>query len=144
MRSRQARIEIRQINVSAAFSSRRVSGDWLLVIAFTNRLTAISWRSGARDVWRILPDTQQLGSGVQVGVGNWQAQLEANKQAFALAFVTRSRFTNAFAATLTPAQFVDSLFSNAGVTPSTSERNAAIAEFGAATNTTDNAARGRA
>ena len=59
-------------------------------------------------------------------------------------FVQRSRFTSAFATTLTPAQFVDQLFGNAGVTPSAADRNAAIAEFGSATNTSDTAARGRA
>ena len=36
------------------------------------------------------------------------------------------------------------LFANAGVTPSTGDRNAAIAEFGSATNTSDVAARARA
>ena len=55
----------------------------------------------------------------------------------------RARFTTAFPASLTPAQFVDRLFANAGVTPSTTERNTAIAEFGAATNTSDAAARSR-
>jgi hypothetical protein len=39
---------------------------------------------------------------------------------------------------------VNQLFTNAGVTPSTTDRNAAIAEFGSATNTSDAAARGRA
>jgi len=91
-----------------------------------------------------LADTQQIGQGVVVNVGNWQQQLESNKQAFALEFVQRSRFTSAFATTLPPAQFVDALFSNAGVTPSAADRNAAIAEFGSATNTSDVAARGRA
>jgi hypothetical protein len=91
-----------------------------------------------------LPDTQQMGQGVQVGIGNWQAQLEANKQAFALDFVTRSRFTSAFAASLTPAQFVDALFANAAITPSAGERNTAIDQFGSATNTADNNARARA
>jgi hypothetical protein len=90
-----------------------------------------------------LPDTQQIGQGVVVNVGNWQQQLENNKQAFALDFVQRARFTSAFATTLTPAQFVDALFTNAGVTPSPADRNAAIAEFGSATTTTDTAARGR-
>ncbi len=48
--------------------------------------------------------------------------------------------------TRTPAQFVDVLFANAGVTPSTSDRTAAINEFGFGTamNTADMAARGRA
>src|SRR5207302_6434814 len=50
----------------------------------------------------------------------------------------------AFPTTLTSAQFVDNLFVNAGVTPSSTDRNAAIAEFGSATDTTDAAARGRA
>jgi hypothetical protein len=92
-----------------------------------------------------LPDTQTIGQGVQVGVGNWQAQLEANKQSFAGAFVQRTRFSNAYATTLTPAAFVDALFAKAGVTPSATERNTAIAEFGTgANNTADLAARGRA
>jgi hypothetical protein len=90
-----------------------------------------------------LPDTQQIGQNVQVGIGAWQAQLEANKQAFALDFVARPRFTSAFATTLTPAQFVDQLFVNSGAPPATSERNAAIAEFGSATNTADANARAR-
>src|SRR5437879_8573152 len=91
-----------------------------------------------------LPDTQQIGQGVVVNVGNWQQQLENNKQAFALDFVQRSRFTTAFQTSLTPTQFVDLLFFNAGVTPSPSDRQAAIKEFGVATNAGDTAARGRA
>jgi len=70
--------------------------------------------------------------------------LENNKQAFAGEFVQRTRFTTAFPTTMTPAQFVDRLFGNAGVTPSATDRNAAINEFGGATNTTDTAARARA
>src|SRR5205807_10305513 len=45
---------------------------------------------------------------------------------------------------MTPAQFVDKLFSNAGVTPSSADRNAAIGEFGSATTTGDVNARSRA
>ncbi len=142
----QVCIDIRRTNVSAAF---------FLSIEFqeTGYLVYRFYKSGYGNIpgapvpvtfGEFLPDTQQIGQGVAVGVGNWQAQLEANKQAFALAFVTRPRFTNAFTPTLTPAQFVDSLFSNGGVTPSTAELNAAIAEFGSATNTADNAARARA
>jgi hypothetical protein len=91
-----------------------------------------------------LADTQQIGDGIIVGQGNWQQQLETNKQALTAEFVQRSRFTAAFPGTMTPAQFVDSLFANAGVTPSSTDRSAAIAEFGAAANTTDVAARARA
>jgi hypothetical protein len=58
--------------------------------------------------------------------------------------VQRSRFSSAFATTLTPTQFVDALFANANVTPTSSDRNAAINEFGGASNTSDVAARSRA
>lgn len=44
---------------------------------------------------------------------------------------------------MTPAEFVDRLFLNAGITTSAADRGAAIAEFGSATNTSDVAARGR-
>jgi hypothetical protein len=94
-----------------------------------------------------LRDTQEVGSTptqVIVGQGNWQQQLEANKQAFALDFVSRQRFANAFPTTMTPAQFVDALFQNAGVTPSATDRNTATGEFGAASDTANTSARARA
>ena len=92
-----------------------------------------------------LPDTLQLSNGVIIGQPDAQAKLEANKVAFALDFVSRARFTSAFATSFTPAQFVDALFTNAGVTPSATDRDAAINEFGSgAANTADTAARGRA
>jgi uncharacterized repeat protein (TIGR01451 family) len=139
-------IEIKRINVSAAF---------FLSIEFqeTGYLVYRFYKAGYGNLPgapvplklnEFLPDTQQIGLGVVVGAGNWQAQLENNKVAFALDFVTRSRFTTAYPTTLTAAQFVDALFANAGVTPSTTDRNAAINEFGTAANTVDTAARGRA
>src|SRR5207244_10132998 len=42
------------------------------------------------------------------------------------------------------AEFVDAMFANAGVTPTTTDRNAAINEFAGASNTTDVNARSRA
>jgi hypothetical protein len=91
-----------------------------------------------------LPDTQQIGQNVVVGQTGWQSVLEANKQAFTLAFVQRSRFVTAFPATTTPAQFVEQLFANAGVVPTVADRTAAINEFGAATTSADLGARSRA
>jgi hypothetical protein len=91
-----------------------------------------------------LSDTKQIGQGVIVGQTGWETVLETNKQAFAAEFVQRSRFTSAYPTTLTPTQFVNQLFTNAGVTPSTNDRNTAIGEFNAAPNTSDAAARGRA
>jgi hypothetical protein len=91
-----------------------------------------------------LADTQQIGLGVQVNVGNWQQQLESNKSAFALEFVSRPQFASLYALAMTPQQFVDALYANAGVTPSASERQAAVDEFGGAATTGDAAARARA
>ena len=45
---------------------------------------------------------------------------------------------------MTPAQFVDALYTNTGITPSTSERNMAIGEFGPVIDTSDVNARARA
>ena len=74
----------------------------------------------------------------------WEQKLESNKQVFASGFVQRARFIAAFPTTLTPTQYVDQLFANAGVTPSSTERAAAIGEFGTATDSSDVVARARA
>ena len=78
-----------------------------------------------------LRDTQEIGRGVVVGVGNWETQLETNKQEFAQRWVQRADFIAEFPGTMTAAQFVDKLFLNSEVTPTTAERDAAIAAFGA-------------
>jgi subtilisin family serine protease len=91
-----------------------------------------------------LLDSQQIGRGVVIGAPGADQLLESNKVAFAADFVSRTRFTSAYATTLTPAQFVDALFLNGGVVPSSTDRTAAINEFGGAGNTADTAARGRA
>jgi hypothetical protein len=70
-----------------------------------------------------LSDTQAIGQGVIVGQGNWQQQIENNKQAFTAAFVQRSRFMTAFPVSMTASQFVDTLNANAGNPLSASERN---------------------
>jgi uncharacterized repeat protein (TIGR01451 family) len=79
-----------------------------------------------------LADTQAIGQGVQVGIGDWQTQLENNKQAFALDFVKRQRFLDAYPATLTPAQFVDKLNQNAGGVLSQGERDQLVAQLSSA------------
>src|SRR5262249_50671645 len=91
-----------------------------------------------------LADDQQLGQGLIVNQTGWQTVLENNKQAYANAFVQRSQFTAVYQGSMSPAAFVDALFGNAGVIPTSAERTAAISEFGGATTTTDVAARARA
>ena len=91
-----------------------------------------------------MADTQQIGRGVVVGQSGWEALLENHKQSFILGFVQRPGFVSAYPSSLTPAAFVDGLFLNAGVTPTTAERIAAINEFGSAATSTDVNARARA
>jgi hypothetical protein len=68
---------------------------------------------------------------VIVGQGSWQAQLETNKQAFALAFVQRSAFQTTHAAQ-TADEYVNSLFTNTGASPTAAETSAAVTAFNAA------------
>jgi len=89
-------------------------------------------------------DSQQISKGVVVGVGNWQAILEANKVAFTEAFVTRTRFVNAYPTTMTPAAFVDALFAKTSIVPDSAERTSIINEFNGAGTSADTAARARA
>lgn len=138
-------LELRRINVSAAF---------FLSIEFqeTGYLVYRTYKSAYRDLpgtpvplklKEFLADTQRIGRDVIVGRAGWEQVLEENKRAFMSDFVMRSRFTTAFPSTLTPAAFVETLYANAGVTPSATELQAAINEFGSATATTDTAARAR-
>ena len=146
--------EIKRINVSAAFflSIEFQQTGYLVHRVYKasyGDATGTSILSGTLPVPMVrlnefLPDTQRIGQGVIVGQMGWEQVLDNNKQAYCAEFVQRSRFAAAFPATTTPAQFVDALFAKAAVTPSGTERQAAIDEFGIAGTSTDLAARGRA
>jgi hypothetical protein len=62
-----------------------------------------------------LRDTQEIGRGVVVNLGDWRAQIEANKQAFVNGFVDRAAFVNLYPTAQTPAQYVNALNTNAGL-----------------------------
>jgi len=125
-------IELKRINVSAAFFlSIEFQETGYLVYrsykaAFGN-LAAAPVPVGFTDFLR---DTQQIGQGVLVGIGDWQTQLETNKQAFALAFVQRMDFRTAFPDSMTAYQFVTKLDTNAGRVLSASEKADLIAVLG--------------
>ncbi|HYW72478.1 MAG TPA: choice-of-anchor Q domain-containing protein [Pyrinomonadaceae bacterium] len=113
--------------------------------------TGISTIGGAHQIFvpvvrfnEFLKDTQRVGQGIIVGQNGWQQALENNKQAYTGEFVASSRFISAFPTTLTPAQFVDKLNTNAGGVLSQSERQTAINLFGNAADTTNASARAQA
>jgi len=78
-----------------------------------------------------LRDSQEIRDDVIVGVGNWQAQLDANKKAYALEFVQRTAFLNRYPGLTSATAFVDLLNANAGLVLSDTERLALIAELSA-------------
>ena len=132
----QACNDVKHVNVSAAF---------FLSIEFENTgyLVYRMYKAAFGDInpptvpvpirlEEFLPDTIQIGQGVQVGIGNWEQQLEANKQAFASNFVLRARFINAFAGT-SNATFVDRMDANSGDALSQSERDNLVNALNAGT-----------
>ena len=139
-------IEVKRVNVSAAFfvSIEFQQTGYLVYRMYKAAYGNIAGAPVPIRFSELLTDTQQIGKGVIVGQSGWAAVLENNKQTFAAQFVQTPRFTAAFPVSMSPAQFVDKLFSNAGVTPTAAERNAAIGEFGSAATTVDVSARARA
>ena len=139
-------IEVKRTNVSAAFfvSIEFRETGYLVYRIYKSAYGNLPGAPVPVRFNEFLPDTQQIGQNVVVGAPNWETQLANNKQAFASAFVARPRFTTALPTTMSPTQFVDALYANAGVTPSAAERTSVIGEFGSATTTTDTAARARA
>jgi hypothetical protein len=125
-------IEVKRINVSAAFflSIEFQETGYLVYRVYKAGFGNLSGAPVPVRFNEFLRETQQIGQGVQVGIGNWQAQLEANKQAFALAYVQRADFQAAFPNTLTADQFVTQLDTNAGGVCSSTERSALVAILG--------------
>jgi len=81
---------------------------------------------------QFLPDTQRIGQGVVVNVGNWRPQLDDNKNAFTEEFVQRPEFLTALPLSMTATDFVNKLNDNArdtnGVMPlSAPERDNLVA-----------------
>ncbi|MFN2511600.1 MAG: ice-binding family protein [Pyrinomonadaceae bacterium] len=145
----QACIDLKRINVSAAFyiSIEFQNTGFLVERIYKTAYgdgTGTSTLGGSHQLpvpivrlLEFLPDTQEVGENVVVGQTGWEAVLESNKQALSADFVQRARFTTAFPTTMTPAQFVDTLNTNAcnpSVVPcqnplSTAERNQLVTEL---------------
>ncbi|HWS89121.1 MAG TPA: NF038122 family metalloprotease [Pyrinomonadaceae bacterium] len=106
--------QVKRINVSAAFF---LSIEFQETGGVVYRAYQTAYGSGARIVPirydEMLVESQRIGRGVQVGVGNWRERLEANKTAFFNELVDSGRFRAEYPAELTPTQFVDKLIRNA-------------------------------
>jgi hypothetical protein len=118
-------LEIRRINVSAAFflSIEFQQTGYLVYRIYKTAYGNLPGAPVPLKLSDFLHDTQQIGQDVIVGVGDWQAKLENNKNAFMTDFVMRSRFMVTYPQSLTAAQFVDQLNQNAGGVLSPAERD---------------------
>jgi hypothetical protein len=129
-------IEDKRINVSAAFfiSIEFQETGYLVYRTYKTAFGNLTNPPGAPVpivLSDFLRDTQRIGQGVQVNVGNWQAQLEANKQAYMLAFVQRSDFLSQYPNSMSASDFVTQLNIRAGNVLSPSEQTTLINTLGA-------------
>ena len=84
---------------------------------------------------QLMTDTQRVGRNVIVNVGNWQQQLETNKQAFFLGWVQRPQFLAVYPGGMSPSDFVNTLNANTGGVLTQAERDGLVNQL-AANNTT--------
>ena len=137
----QACREIRRINVSAAFF---LSIEFQQTGYLVERLYKASYGDAigtsnfgpthqlSVPVIRFrefLSDTQQIGRGVIIGEPGADQTLENNKQTLISEFAQRPRFLTAYPISMTPAQFVDTLNTNAGSPLSPAERSQLVSDL---------------
>ncbi len=129
-------IEVKRINVSAAFfvSIEFKETGYLVYRIYKAAFGNLTNPPGAPVpivLNDFLRDTQKIGQGVVVNVGNWQQQLEANKQAYTLAFVQRPDFLVQYPNSMSATDFVLQLNSRAGGVLSAAEQTTLITLLGA-------------
>jgi hypothetical protein len=140
----------RRVNVATAFFTSFEFHQTGYLIYLANKAAFKNAPAGAGTTTppvlygELLRDLQILNQGVPFGEPGWDGVLGLKLQGFFNDFVLRPAFAGLYPTTQTPAEFVDALYLNTGVTPSAAERQAAINEFGGAGDTTDTAARARA
>jgi choice-of-anchor B domain-containing protein len=118
--------EVKRINVSAAFF---LSIEFQETGYLVYRMQRASF--GTRPAFAAFTqDARQVGQNVVVGRAGWEQQLAANKAAFAEAWVQRPAFLAEFPAGMAAQDYVAKLFQRAGVTPTASEAQAAVAAYG--------------
>ena len=119
-------IEAKRVNVSAAFflSIEFQETGFLIYKTFVAALGPTRVGSTVPLILdEFLRDMQLVGEGVVVRAPGWQTRLEMNKAAYFDEFVDRSNFRLDYPPTMTSAQYVNALNTNAGGALSESERD---------------------
>jgi len=124
-------IEVKRVNVSAAFflSIEFQETGYLVYRAAQASFGNLPGKPVPITFSQLMTDSQRISRNVQVGVGNWQAQLEANKVAFFQGWVQRPEFLAVYPTSMSPAAFVETLNTNTGNALTTSERDALVAQL---------------
>ena len=134
--SDQQCIDVKRINVSAAFflSIEFQQTGYLVYRLYKAAYGNLPGAPVPITFSQFLRDTREISQGVVVKQDGWEQVLENNKQVFISEFVQRAPFTTAFS-TMTPADFVDELNTNAGNPLSQTERNQLISDLTTAAKT---------
>jgi hypothetical protein len=122
-------IDDRRTNVSAAFFLSIEFQQTGYFVIRVHKAAFGSAKSTPRYL-RFLRDQRRVTEGVIVGNFGWEVLLEANRQAFLEEFVSRPEFISAFPQGSNAFTFVDTLFANEGVVPTTNERQSALNAYG--------------
>lgn len=125
-------LDLKRQNVSAAYF---LSIEFQETGFYAIRLQRSAFGKKSRDASRILltqflSDAGAVGAGVVVGQTGWQQLLEQNKQNYAAQIVSSGAFVSRFPTSQTASEFVNALYASAGVTPTQTELQNAIAAFG--------------
>ncbi|HJQ32489.1 MAG TPA: SBBP repeat-containing protein [Pyrinomonadaceae bacterium] len=116
--------EVRRINVSAAFFQS-------IEFERTGYLVYLAHRAayGRMPLYEeFSPDARDISRGVAVGAAGWEALIDTNERAYLDSFVARPQF-GALYGGMSQEQYVNALFANAGVAPSSSERDQLVSDL---------------
>ncbi len=130
--------EVKRINVSAAFFLSIECQQTGFLVYKTSKASfgdLAANRPAPLTFARLMADAQRVGRSVVVGRSGWEQLLETNKQAFFVGWVQRPEFLARYSSTMSPAQFVNLLNTNAGSPLNTSERDALVAQLASSNNT---------
>ena len=124
-------VEVHRVNVSAAFflSIESQQTSYLVYKTYKAAFGDLAGKPVPVRRENLMPDARSISNNVIVGATGWEKTLDDNKNAYFQSFVQRGDFQAAFPGSMNAEQFVDKLFSNAGVTPTAGERSAALTAF---------------
>jgi hypothetical protein len=122
-------IDDRRQNVSAAFFLAIEFQESGYLVIRAHKAAFGTAKSNPRYL-TFLRDQRRIGEGVIIGQPGADALLAANREAYLEEFVSRPQFVAAFPQNLPAQTYVNTLFANAGVTPTAGQRQAAINAYG--------------